>query len=52
MTRKVITLEFVIPTALAAALGFALSFGAVYLTDRYLFPTDPFEPDYAIVRSQ
>ena len=51
MTRKVIALEFVVPTALAVALGFALSFGAVYLTDRYLLP-DPFESDYAIVRSQ
>ena len=52
MTRKVITLEFVVPTALAVALGFALSFGAVYLTDHYLFPADPFEADFPIVRSQ
>jgi hypothetical protein len=31
MTSKVITLEFVIPTVLAIALGVALSIGAVYL---------------------
>ena len=52
MTTRVITLEFVVPTALAVALGFALSFGAVYLTDRYLFPADPFETDYATARSR
>lgn len=38
MTENVITLEFVVPTALAIALGIALSVSAVYLTDRYLFP--------------
>jgi hypothetical protein len=36
MTRKMITLEFVLPTALAIALGILLSIGAVYLTDHYL----------------
>ncbi len=50
MTKKVITLEFVVPTALAIALGIALSVGAVYLADRYLFPVDPHEADYAAVR--
>ncbi|MBR1120706.1 hypothetical protein JQ628_04195 [Bradyrhizobium lablabi] len=40
MTENVITLEFVVPTALAIALGIALSVSAVYLTDRYLFPVD------------
>jgi hypothetical protein len=38
MTRKAITLEFVLPTALAIALGILLSIGAVYLTDLYLGP--------------
>jgi hypothetical protein len=36
MTSKAITLEFVIPTVLAIALGVALSIGAVYLIDNYL----------------
>jgi hypothetical protein len=36
MTGKVITLEFVIPTVLAIALGVALSIGAVYLINNYL----------------
>lgn len=36
MTGKVIALEFVLPTALAIALGVLLSIGAIYLTDRYL----------------
>jgi hypothetical protein len=36
MTGKVIALEFVLPTALAIALGILLSIGAVDLADRYL----------------
>jgi hypothetical protein len=36
----VITLEFVVPTLLAIALGVLLSIGAVYLADRYLGPVD------------
>ena len=51
MTRKVITFEFVVPTALAIALGIVLSMGAVYLTDRVLFPADPFEADSPVARS-
>ena len=43
MTENVITLEFVVPTALAIALGIALSVGAVYFTDRFLFPIDQLE---------
>ncbi len=35
MISKAIALEFVIPTALALALGILLSTGAVYLTDYY-----------------
>jgi hypothetical protein len=38
MTHKVITLEFVVPTVLAIALGILLSIGAVYVIDRYLGP--------------
>jgi hypothetical protein len=36
MTRKIIIIEFVIPTALAIGLGFLLSIAANYLTERYL----------------
>ena len=43
VTENVITLEFVVPTALAIALGIALSVGAVYLTDRFFFPIDQLE---------
>lgn len=50
MTRRVITLEFVVPTALAVALGIALSIGAVHLIDKYLLPVDQLEKDYTIVR--
>ena len=38
MTHKVITLEFVVPTVLAIALGILCSIGAVYLTDKYNVP--------------
>ncbi len=33
MTGKMITLEFVLPTALAIVLGILLSIGAVYVLD-------------------
>jgi hypothetical protein len=48
MTRKVITVEFVVPTALAIALGIMLSIGAVYLTDRYLGPIEQAEAHYGV----
>jgi hypothetical protein len=48
MTRKVITLEFVVPTVLAIALSIVLSIGAVYLTDRYLGPIEQAEAHYAV----
>ncbi len=48
MTRKVITVEFVVPTALAIALGIMLSVGAVYLTDRYLGPVEQAEAYRAV----
>jgi hypothetical protein len=47
MTHKVITLEFVVPTALAIVLGIALSVCAVYLADTYFFPVDQLEADYS-----
>jgi hypothetical protein len=40
MTRKVITLEFVVPTVLAIALAIMLSIGAVYLAEMYLGPME------------
>ena len=46
MTRNVITVEFVIPTVLAIALGLALSIGAVYLIDNYLSSIDQAEVRY------
>ena len=46
MTSKVITLEFVIPTVLAIALGVALSIGAVYLIDNYFSSIDQAEVHY------
>jgi hypothetical protein len=36
MTCKIITVEFVLPTAIAIALGILLSIGAVYLAEHYL----------------
>jgi hypothetical protein len=47
MTHKTITLEFVVPTVFAVALGIVLSIGAVYLTDRYLGPIDQAEANYS-----
>jgi hypothetical protein len=44
MTRKGITLEFVVPTLLAVALAIVLSIGAVHLIDNYLGPIDQAEP--------
>ena len=47
MTYKVIALEFVVPTALAIALGIVLSIGAVHLIDNYLGPIDQAEANYS-----
>jgi hypothetical protein len=46
MTEKAITvtLEFVVPTALAIVLAVSLSICAVYLTDCYLGPIEQAEP--------
>jgi len=46
MTRNVITVEFVIPTVVAIALGLALSIGAVYLINNYLSSIDQAEVRY------
>jgi hypothetical protein len=40
MTRKVITLDFVILTVLSIAITVVLSIGAFYLTSIYLGPID------------
>ena len=38
MTRKVITVEFIVPTVIASVLGIALAICAIYLADSYLGP--------------
>jgi hypothetical protein len=48
MTHKVIILEFVVPTALAIALGIVLSISAVYLIDNYLVPIDKAEAHHYV----
>jgi hypothetical protein len=52
MTRKVITLEFVIPTVLSITIAIVLSIGAVYLTNVYLGPIDEAEANYPVVRNR
>ena len=52
MTHKVITLEFVVPTVLAIALGILCSTGAVYLTDKYLDPVDQVEANRSVAGSR
>jgi hypothetical protein len=48
MTHKAITLEFVVPTAVA--LGIILSIGAVYLKDKY-FPIKHAEANHSVADS-
>ena len=48
MTYKVITLEFVVPTALAIVLGISLSICAVYLADCYLGSIEQAEAHYLV----
>jgi hypothetical protein len=38
MIRKIITIEFVVPTVLAVALAIVLSIGAIYLTEKFPGP--------------
>jgi hypothetical protein len=47
MTHKVISLRFVISTALAIVLGIVLAVGGVYL-GRYLGPTDQAETNQSV----
>jgi hypothetical protein len=51
MTNKVITLEFVVPTLLAIALGIVLSIGAVYLTDKFFGLIAQAEADHFVASS-
>ena len=51
MTHKVITFEFVTPTALAAVLGTVLLIGAIYLTNRHLGPVDQSEANQSVAGS-
>ena len=52
MTHKMITLEFVVPTVLAIALGILCSIGAVYLTNKYLGPVDQVEANRPLAGSR
>jgi hypothetical protein len=52
MTHKVITVEFVVPTVVAIALGIVLSIGAVYLTDKYLGPIEHAEGHHSVAGSR
>ena len=52
MTHKVITLEFVVPTVLAVALGIMLSIGAVHLTNKYLGPIEQAEANHSAASSR
>lgn len=51
MIHKVITFEFVAPTALAVVLGSVL-IGAVYLANRYLGPIDLAGADHSVAGSR
>jgi hypothetical protein len=48
MTCKMITFEFIVPTAVAAALAVMFSIVAVYLTDKYLGPIEQAEAHYSV----
>jgi hypothetical protein len=52
MTHKEITLEFLVPTILAIALGILLAIGAVYVTNHYLGPVDQPEAYHSAAGSQ
>jgi len=43
MTRKVITVEFIVPTMLSIVVAIVLSIGGVYLMNCYLGPVDQSE---------
>jgi hypothetical protein len=48
MTHKAITLKFVVPTVLAAALAIVVSVGAV----KYLVPIDQAEANHSVASSR
>ena len=48
MTHKAITLKFVLPTALAIALGIMISIGVVRFTDKYAVPIDQADANYSV----
>jgi hypothetical protein len=52
MTRKAITLKFVLPTVLAIALGTIISIGVVYLTVKYLVLIDQKEAKQSVAGSR
>jgi hypothetical protein len=51
MTKKVITIEFIVPTIVAIVLGVALSICAAYSIDCYLGRIDHAEAHYAAAGS-
>lgn len=52
MTRKAITLEFVVAAVLAIGLGILQSIGAVYLKEKYLAPLDQAEAPHSVADSR
>jgi hypothetical protein len=52
MTDKAITLKFVVPTALAIALGIMISIGAVHFTDKYAVPIDQAQANHSVARDR
>ena len=48
MIRKVINLEFVVPTVLAVALMIGLTIGAIYLTEIFLGPIEQAEAHHSV----
>jgi len=52
MTRKVITLEFAVPTVLAIGLAILQPIGAVYLKEKYLGRIDQAEAPHSIADSR
>ena len=51
MTDKAITLKFVVPTALAIALGIMISMGTVHLTDKSAVPLDQADANRSVASS-
>jgi hypothetical protein len=51
MTKKIIAIEFIVPTVLAIALVIVLSTSAIFLIDKHLGPIDQAEAHYAVAGS-